>query len=281
MTDEMRTHQLPEGDPLGDLFREAKSDLPAADALDSTWNTLALKISNTGPAAESVGAKGVTASGAKFGVGVVAATIAISAYMMSNSEEAIPRAPARVIVTAEEASTIDPMPAKVTTQTATLDNHSVARSGSEEASAITSGTIAETNSRPRSARTRRTRVRAARPAARAPNVELQPAPTVVPEVSRAEDPVESEARYLARAQRALGTNPHLTLQLVDGHRSLYPTGSLRQERDLLGIDALRRLGRHSLAAERVEAFLNRYPNSGHRTRLEAYLEAQVRPNVTP
>jgi len=199
VTEELRTHQLPEGDPLGDLMREAQAELPAADALNSTWNTLASKIANTGPAPESAGAKGLTAAGAKLGVGVVAATIAISAYMMSSSEDAIPRAPARVTIPAEEAPTIDPTPTKVTSQTATLDNQRVAPSGSEEASAITSGATAETNSGLGSARTQRPRVRAARPAARAHRVEPQPAPTVVPEVSRAEDPVESEARYLARA----------------------------------------------------------------------------------
>jgi hypothetical protein len=84
-------------------------------------------------------------------------------------------------------------------------------------------------------------------------------------------PVVSEADLLRRAQEALRDQPGHALALVGEHATLYPTGALSQERDVIGVEALMRLGRAEEARQAARRFLDQHPDSPHRTHVEALL----------
>ena len=60
--------------------------------------------------------------------------------------------------------------------------------------------------------------------------------------------------------------------MADDHPSVYPRGILAQEREVIAIDALARLGRRREAALRAEAFRSAFPRSAHLSRLAALTE---------
>jgi hypothetical protein len=79
---------------------------------------------------------------------------------------------------------------------------------------------------------------------------------------------ESEVKLLERARRLLQTNPHQALELVHEHERRFSAGVLVQEREIVAIDALERLGRSDEARARDESFRTRYPSSVHGKRIE-------------
>jgi hypothetical protein len=109
-----------------------------------------------------------------------------------------------------------------------------------------------------------TRSQTGRVAAQAPTV--APASTAV--TSQAVPP---ELTLLSRAQRLLAQDPRAALEVTDEHARSYPGGAFAEEREALAIDALRRLGRRQELQARARAFLQRYPTSPHRERIEAWL----------
>ena len=80
---------------------------------------------------------------------------------------------------------------------------------------------------------------------------------------------ETDIQLLHRAQDALGGAPSRALDLVSRHAARFPGSALGQEREVLAIDALVRLGRVSEARARAAAFAARFPTSAHLHRLEA------------
>jgi len=73
----------------------------------------------------------------------------------------------------------------------------------------------------------------------------------------------SEAALLEQARRALNTAPSHALQLANQHRTLFPHGVLSQEREVIAIEALRRLHRGSEADQRASGFTKAFPGSAH------------------
>jgi len=104
------------------------------------------------------------------------------------------------------------------------------------------------------------------PAPEAPPPSAASAPAVIPPAFR---PAETEAEYLERARGALVKSPALALALANQHRSRFPYGVLAQEREVIAIEALKRLGRSADAERRIGDFASRYPNSAYRKKLEA------------
>jgi hypothetical protein len=100
------------------------------------------------------------------------------------------------------------------------------------------------------------------PAPGAPSASSAPRPT-----AGAARPAETEAELLERARNALSANPARALALTEQHRAHFPAGVLAQEREVIAIQALKRLGRTDEAAERSAAFARRYPNSAYRKKL--------------
>ena len=80
---------------------------------------------------------------------------------------------------------------------------------------------------------------------------------------------ETEIQLLQRAQDALGGSPARALALLDQHAARFPGAGLGQEREVIAIDALVRLGRAEEARARAAAFAARFPRSAHLRRLDA------------
>lgn len=91
--------------------------------------------------------------------------------------------------------------------------------------------------------------------------------------NRVAKPVQppSEADLLNRARQALATRPARALTLAQQHQRLYSGGVLAQEREVIAIEALERLGREAEAASRARRFLDRYPGSAHRRKIETII----------
>lgn len=83
--------------------------------------------------------------------------------------------------------------------------------------------------------------------------------------------VQAETDLLDRAQGALAADPSRALGLCDEHRQRFPRGTFAQEREVIAIDALLRLGRRSDAEARAAQFARSYPTSPDRRRIDSLL----------
>jgi hypothetical protein len=81
-------------------------------------------------------------------------------------------------------------------------------------------------------------------------------------------PGVNEAQLLARAQAALASDPRRALTLTREHQTLFPRGALTQEREVIAIEALRRLGQSGAADQRAQSFRKQNPGSAHLPRIE-------------
>jgi hypothetical protein len=98
----------------------------------------------------------------------------------------------------------------------------------------------------------------------------QPASAAAPSVASTESPAAtvSELELLDRAHQAVKTDAAAALRLVDEHARRFPQSALVQEREALAIEALVGAGRAEAARGRANAFLDRYPTSALRRRIE-------------
>ena len=87
--------------------------------------------------------------------------------------------------------------------------------------------------------------------------------------TRSSAPSTRESALLQRAQSALASDPARALALTDQHRRRFPAGALSEEREAIAIQALRGLGREPEARVRAARFETKYPNSVHRSRVQA------------
>jgi hypothetical protein len=74
---------------------------------------------------------------------------------------------------------------------------------------------------------------------------------------------------LEQARSALKSDPSRALSRANEAASRYPRGVLVQEREVLAIQALRRLGRSAEADRRAEAFAKAFPGSAFQRKLNA------------
>jgi hypothetical protein len=79
----------------------------------------------------------------------------------------------------------------------------------------------------------------------------------------------SEADLLEQARTALKSDPSRALARANEAAQRYPRGVLVQEREVLAIQALRRLGRGAEADRRAEAFAKAFPGSAFQRKLNA------------
>ncbi len=100
-----------------------------------------------------------------------------------------------------------------------------------------------------------------------------PIATARPRASEAapfDDP-DAEVKLLQRAQDALRSRPAEALALADAHARRAPRGLLAEEREVIAIDALVRLGRTSEARNRAARFRSAWPESSHLTRIASLI----------
>jgi len=101
------------------------------------------------------------------------------------------------------------------------------------------------------------------PSAAAPVV---PAPKQSAASGHASGP--SESALLAQAEAALSTNPSRALALTREHKRRFPNGALAQEREVIAIEALNRIGDSESARKRAKDFETSYPGSAHRRKVQ-------------
>jgi hypothetical protein len=115
------------------------------------------------------------------------------------------------------------------------------------------------------------------PSTEAPSSSAAPAPSTSPSAharsqassaAPAEDP-DREVALLQHAQDALAVDPSRALSICAEHSRGFPHGLLAQEREVIAVDALVRLGRLEDAQQRAARFAAAYPSSTHLRRIEA------------
>jgi hypothetical protein len=120
---------------------------------------------------------------------------------------------------------------------------------------------------------------APRPATSVPRAPAVPEPErpraarPAPASAAARDDLAEEVRILRAAEQSLASSPGESLRLGEEHRRRFPRGTLAQEREVVAIDALVRLGRMDAARTRAERFGQSYPGSSHAARVEALVGA--------
>ncbi len=87
---------------------------------------------------------------------------------------------------------------------------------------------------------------------------------------------EDEPQLLQRAHTLLAASPSAALALTAEHARRFPTGVLGQERELIAVEALVKLGQRGPAAERARRFFAAYPRSAYRSRVEALVGSPER-----
>lgn len=85
---------------------------------------------------------------------------------------------------------------------------------------------------------------------------------------------ETEVSLLARAQAALANSPQAALDLVTSHALRFGAGSLAQEREMIAISALLRLGRRGEADTRARAFRSAFPTSAYTRRIDVLMQGR-------
>jgi hypothetical protein len=114
------------------------------------------------------------------------------------------------------------------------------------------------------------------PASSAAEVQLDPTPLGKPSnapgktTPRPAGPNELELIGQARAR--MESSPAEALTLVTEHARSFPSGVFVQERELIAIQSLERLGRTAEAKARAQRFATRFPGSAHLPRLKRLLE---------
>ncbi|HKO47830.1 MAG TPA: hypothetical protein VJV79_08905 [Polyangiaceae bacterium] len=98
---------------------------------------------------------------------------------------------------------------------------------------------------------------------------LAPNPVSVPTSTPGVAARPTEVALLRDAQLALRTQPAEALALAEQHRVLFGRGAMVQERELIAITALVRLGRHTAVLARAAQFERDFPSSPYRKQVSA------------
>lgn len=85
---------------------------------------------------------------------------------------------------------------------------------------------------------------------------------------RADQGSSTELDLIQRAQTELSSNPHRALAVASEHARTYPAGEFVQEREVIAVEALAKLGRRDEAVRRALALTKAFPNTPYATRLE-------------
>jgi hypothetical protein len=78
----------------------------------------------------------------------------------------------------------------------------------------------------------------------------------------------NEVALLDLARSSLGTDPRRALSLTQEHAKRFPHGALTQEREVIAIEALSRLGQTDAARSRGSEFERHYPGSAHQQKID-------------
>ena len=101
-----------------------------------------------------------------------------------------------------------------------------------------------------------------------PSASIAPVATVRTSAAASTEGFDVEVKLLERAQDALRSRPEEALTLADDHARRFPRGMLVQEREVIAIEALVKLGRKADAKARATRFTTRFPGSSHTRRIQ-------------
>ncbi|MEZ4310943.1 MAG: hypothetical protein R3F14_23115 [Polyangiaceae bacterium] len=87
------------------------------------------------------------------------------------------------------------------------------------------------------------------------------------------DSLAAEARLLLQARAELARDPHKALRATEDHGAAFAGGVLAEEREVLRIEALLRLGRVEEAKRAAAGFRAAHPQSSHLGRIDGVLRA--------
>ena len=222
--DPPRLADAPTPAPLGQLFASAVRDVPSEQELA----TLAERLGHAlGPAARAPrGASSLAKAGIASGV---VALIAVGALVARQR--------------LHDAASVADRPSSSSTPSA-APSASAQGSNPPATSPSSSGEGAEGSALPPPSPSTPPRIEAPKSSARAPEG-------------------ASEAALLEKARRLLGSAPATALALTNEHQTRFPRGVLSQEREVIAIEALRRLQRTAEADARAAAFAKAFPGSAH------------------
>ena len=212
--------------PLGELFASAARDLPSNEQLARLAAQLG-PILNSAPSAPT--APSGTSLGVKLGIGAGALALLVGAGLaLRGATQTSSVSNAVHGAAAPVASAVSP-PTPMISTPPTVESAPIADDASAPPALDKPGTPVNATSKKSS------------------SVQSKP----------------SEASLLEQARRALATSPSYALQLTNQHRALYPHGVLTQEREVIAIEALRKLHRGSEADQRATGFSKSFPGSAH------------------
>jgi len=97
-------------------------------------------------------------------------------------------------------------------------------------------------------------------------------PRTTPTPRAPTDRLARELALLDHARAVLGTAPEAALRDVDRHARDFSDGQLVAEREVIAVDALKRLGRMSEARARGKAFSERAPGTSAARRIDTLLD---------
>jgi hypothetical protein len=78
----------------------------------------------------------------------------------------------------------------------------------------------------------------------------------------------TELDIIQRAQTALTSDPSRALAITNEHARAYASGEFVQEREVIAVEALVKMGEREEASRRALALAHRFPNTPYATRLE-------------
>jgi hypothetical protein len=251
------------------LIREGRSELPSGARMDAVGARLGF-----GPTASAGGTihgapKLLGATAAKVGATALLLVAGVVAGVAALPGEARHR-PLSATTTTTEPRPVSTLPGPIASAAppasspwarvppAASNPPSAARLSSKSA-APAAAPAADTGARTEAATPLPTIETTERPTAPAPDYRaIAPA-----------EPHDSELALLGKAQQSVGADPLRALDLVALSTRQFPSGGLAQEREVIAIEALVRLGRRSEARARAEQFAQTYPGSAHVLRVKA------------
>ncbi len=241
--DPPRLSELGEGSPeLRQLFRSAREDVPSATRLEGLWarlEPLPGPISGTSPVPPAAPPPPAVTTPSGAGAGKVLAFLAalgaagVAAYFLSRPSPVAPPAPQKPTPAVTPDQAVAPRPTTVQ-----------ATAPTEAPEVPSTNSVAPTRAEPRAAQS--------------------PAST-----KATSNDAAAEAALLERAREAISSDPKRALALTREHARRFPKGILTQEREVIAIDALKRLGKSSEAESRADQFKKTYPGSAHQHGLDS------------
>ena len=265
------TNGLPESLVVG--LEEARGVLPGADRLARMRSGLAPLLTVSAVASLGAVVPGSTAAQAAIsGSGTIAGKTAVSGAAGLSSKLLVPW----VLVGGVVAATVGGVVAIRSTQVSETPSASRARSAMPSSampssampsSAMPSSAMPSSALGPELSQERTQEVAV-------PKRPLVHPPSAVAEPAREAGSLHSEARLLAQARAQLTTDPRATLGACEQHQREFSRGVLSQEREVLAVEALVRLGRTAEAQARVARFRAKFSGSPHLPRLEALVSTQ-------